>query len=77
KLHHTFWDLNPDSGDTGGLWLNDWVSWDEPKYALLKPSLWQNPAGKFVGLDHKINLGKTGTNVASHYANGGAQPIGK
>ncbi|WP_418278026.1 cellulose binding domain-containing protein [Isoptericola jiangsuensis] len=56
RLHHTFWCLNPNSGDTGGLLLNDWNSWDEEKYALLKPSLWQED-GKFVSLDHQVPLG--------------------
>lgn len=55
-LHHTFWCLNPNSGDTGGLLGNDWVSWDEEKYALFKPSLWQS-GGKFIGLDKVIPLG--------------------
>ena len=77
KLHHTFWDINPDSGDTGGLLMNDWVSWDEPKYALLKPSLWQNAGGKFVGLDHKVGLGATGLSVTDYYTNGGVEPVGQ
>jgi aryl-phospho-beta-D-glucosidase BglC (GH1 family) len=56
RLHHTFWVLNPNSGDTGGLLGNDWVSWDEAKYALLKPALWQE-GDKFVSLDHQVRLG--------------------
>lgn len=69
-LHHTFWCINPNSGDTGGLLLNDWVTWDEEKYALFKPSLWKNDSGKFIGLDHQVVLGSaaTGTNVAQHYS---------
>ncbi len=78
KLHHTFWDINPDSGDTGGLLMNDWVTWDEPKYALLKPSLWHASNGKFVGLDHKVPLGGAGVGLstADYYAAGGVEPIG-
>ncbi|MDQ1286524.1 MAG: endoglucanase [Actinomycetota bacterium] len=56
KLHQTFWCLNPNSGDTGGLLLDDWKTWDETKYTLLKPALWQYN-GKFVSLDHQIRLG--------------------
>ncbi|MEV5445217.1 cellulase family glycosylhydrolase [Streptomyces sp. NPDC052644] len=73
-LHHTFWCLNPNSGDTGGLLLNDWRTWDEEKYALLKPSLWQH-GGKFVGLDHRVPLGgagsTTGLSLTDVYGDGG------
>lgn len=64
KLHHTFWCLNPNSGDTGGLWGYDWTTWDEEKYALLKTALWQNTEGKFVGLDHQVALGSAATGVS-------------
>ncbi|MGW0719287.1 cellulase family glycosylhydrolase [Streptomyces sp. NPDC002778] len=60
RIHQTFWCLNPNSGDTGGLLLGDWKSWDEEKYALLKPALWQH-GGKFVSLDHEVPLGGTGS----------------
>ncbi|GIE99739.1 cellulase family glycosylhydrolase [Paractinoplanes rishiriensis] len=60
KVHQTFWVLNPNSGDTGGLLLDDWKTWDEQKYALLKPALWQH-GGKFVSLDHQVPLGGTGS----------------
>ncbi|WP_307854440.1 cellulase family glycosylhydrolase [Micromonospora sp. C31] len=73
-LHQTFWVLNPNSGDTGGLLLDDWKTWDEQKYALLKPALWQH-GNKFVGLDHAVRLGgaasTTGISLAERYANGG------
>jgi len=74
KLHHTFWTVNPNSGDTGGLLLDDWTSWDEPKYAMLKPTLWQDKTGKFVSLDHVVKL-PGGTNVTEYYANGNAAPV--
>lgn len=68
-LHHTFWCLNPNSGDTGGLWNSDWTTWDEEKYALFEPSLWKDDQGKFIGLDHQVVLGsaETGTNVTDYY----------
>ena len=68
-IHHTFWCLNPNSGDTGGLWNNDWVTWDEDKYALFEPSLWASDDGKFIGLDHQVALGSeaTGTTVTDYY----------
>ena len=37
--HWTFWALNPNSGDTGGLLKDDWVSVNQAKYNLLKPYL--------------------------------------
>ncbi len=55
-IHQTFWCINPNSGDTGGLLGYDWATWDEAKYAMLKPALWQS-GGKFVGLDHQVRLG--------------------
>lgn len=78
KLHHTFWCINPNSGDTGGLLNNDWTTWDEAKYALMKPSLWKATNGKFVGLDHKVPLGGAGVglSVDDYYLNGGAEPVG-
>ncbi|WP_179166657.1 cellulase family glycosylhydrolase [Streptomyces sp. CB03238] len=60
RIHQTFWCINPNSGDTGGLLLGDWKSWDEQKYALLKPALWQH-GGKFVSLDHEVPLGGAGS----------------
>ncbi|GIH06461.1 hypothetical protein Rhe02_45280 [Rhizocola hellebori] len=72
-LHQTFWVLNPNSGDTGGLLLDDWVTWDQTKYNLLKPALWQFQ-NKFVSLDHQIRLGgidsTTGINLADRYGGG-------
>ncbi len=57
RLNHTFWCLNPNSGDTGGLLLDDYKTWDEDKYSFVKEVLWQED-GKFMGLDHEIQLGK-------------------
>ena len=59
KLNHTFWCYNANSGDTGGLVLDDFKTWDEEKYAFVKEVLWQEN-GSFVGLDHAIPLGKNG-----------------
>jgi hypothetical protein len=71
KVHHTFWCLNPNSGDTGGLLDNDWKTIDTTKYNLVKPAIWKDSSGKFVSLDHEVNLGANGTNVTAYY--GGAQ----
>ncbi|WP_027630848.1 cellulase family glycosylhydrolase [Ruminiclostridium cellobioparum] len=66
RINHTFWCINPNSGDTGGLLGNDWSTWDEAKYGLLKPSLWQSN-GKFIGLDHQIPLGSNGISLGQYY----------
>ncbi|MCM1100230.1 MAG: cellulase family glycosylhydrolase [Clostridium sp.] len=58
-LNHTFWCLNANSGDTGGLLLDDFTTWDSEKYNFVKEVLWQEN-GKFVGLDHAIPLGQNG-----------------
>ena len=58
-LNHTFWCLNANSGDTGGLLLDDFTTWDTEKYNFVKEVLWQQ-GGKFIGLDHEVPLGKNG-----------------
>ncbi|NUU17727.1 cellulase family glycosylhydrolase [Cellulomonas humilata] len=73
RLSHTFWVLNPNSGDTGGLLNYDWTTWDEAKYALLKPSLWQD-GGKFVSLDHTVRLGGAGSTTGKSLSEVGGQP---
>ena len=64
KLNHTFWCFNANSGDTGGLVKDDFKTWDEEKYGLVKKVLWQNDSGKFVGLDHKVPLGANGISLS-------------
>lgn len=63
RINHTFWCFNANSGDTGGLVKDDFVTWDEEKYKFVKEVLWQQN-GKFVGLDHKIPLGKNGITLS-------------
>ena len=33
-INHTFWCINPNSGDTGGLLKDDWTTWDDAKYEI-------------------------------------------
>ena len=78
-INHTFWCLNTNSGDTGGLWssfsysINNvsdktngtTIEWEEDKYALFEESLWQTQkTGKYIGLDHQIPLGINGTGLS-------------
>lgn len=65
KLNHTFWCFNANSGDTGGLVLDDFTTWDTDKYEFVKEVLWQKD-GKFVGLDHKIPLGQNGITLSDY-----------
>jgi endoglucanase len=76
NLNHTYWCYNANSNDTQGLVTADWTTWDETKYAFVKPTLWQNPQGKFVGLDHAKPLysASTGTTVTEFYAQGNPEP---
>lgn len=75
-INHTFWCLNTNSGDTGGLWdslgfsqgSGTTIEWNEEKYDLFEPSLWQtNKTGKYIGLDHQKALGSNGITVADYY----------
>ncbi|MBR1898167.1 MAG: cellulase family glycosylhydrolase, partial [Oscillospiraceae bacterium] len=71
-INHTFWCLNPNSGDTEGLLSNDFKTWDEEKYGLMEPALWQTASsGKYIGLDHQVPLGgegsTTGISVGDYY----------
>lgn len=66
-IHHTFWCFNENSGDTGGLVYDNFGTWDEDKYNLVKPALWQNKAGKFISLDHQIPVGKNGISLSEYY----------
>ncbi|MBQ2263797.1 MAG: cellulase family glycosylhydrolase [Oscillospiraceae bacterium] len=79
-INHTFWCLNTNSGDTGGLWTamgfspatGSTIEWDEDKYGLMEESLWQTDSGKYIGLDHARPLGLNGTgiSVSEFYASG-------
>lgn len=69
-INHTFWCLNPNSGDTGGLLDSSFTVWDDEKYDLFEPSLWQtSKTGKYISLDHQRPLGVNGTgiSVAEYY----------
>ena len=77
-INHTFWCLNDDSGDTGGLWKSiqynpstgTVTEWDAEKYDLFEPSLWQtSKTGKYIGLDHQTPLGVNGISTSDYYSN--------
>jgi aryl-phospho-beta-D-glucosidase BglC (GH1 family) len=65
-LHHTFWCFNANSGDTGGLVKDDFKTWDEDKYNFVKEVLWQTEDGKFIGLDHAVQLGANGIKLSDY-----------
>ena len=66
RLNHTFWCFNANSGDTGGLVLDDFTTWDEEKYEFVKPALWQTENGQFIGLDHSVPLGANGLSLNAY-----------
>lgn len=75
-INHTFWCINPNSGDTGGLIGNDWATWDKDKYALFEESLWQTGAGKYISLDHSKALGTSGNSISiSEFYGSASTPI--
>ncbi len=69
-IHHTFWCFNENSGDTGGLVYDDFGKWDEEKYKFVEKALWQDENGVFIGLDHKIPIGKNGQSLSDYYGGG-------
>ncbi len=46
---------------------DDFGKWDEEKYALVEPSLWQDESGKYISLDHQIALGANGISLNDYY----------
>ncbi len=77
-INHTFWCLNTNSGDTGGLWdslgftqgSGTTIDWNEEKYEMFEESLWQTlSSGKYIGLDHQVALGKNGISLNDYYTN--------
>ena len=75
-INHTFWCLNTNSGDTGGLWdglgfqqgSGTSIKWNEPKYKLFEEALWQTQtSGKYIGLDHQVALGSNGISLNEYY----------
>lgn len=70
-INHTFWCFNENSGDTGGLVYDNFGKWDEEKYELVKPALWQDENGKFISLDHQRPMGQGGNGISvSEYYGG-------
>ena len=74
RIHHTFWCFNENSGDTGGLVYDNFGTWDEEKYALVEPALWQDENGKFISLDHTIKLGQSGNGISLSDYYSGSKP---
>ena len=67
-INHTFWCINPNSGDTGGLLDATYLNWDDNKYSLFEKSLWQtSSSGKYIGLDHQVALGVNGLSLNDYY----------
>jgi aryl-phospho-beta-D-glucosidase BglC (GH1 family)/uncharacterized protein YjdB len=74
-LSHTFWCVNPNSGDTGGILQDDWRTVDAAKYSLVEPTLWKDASGRYVGLDHQVDLGANGTHVGADTLPGDPVPV--
>ncbi len=74
RINHTFWCLNPNSGDTGGLLDSSFATWDEEKYSFVEVSLWQDEDGKYIGLDHQVALGVNGLSLNEYYQISSTEP---
>ena len=59
--HFFYWSLNPNSGDTGGLLLDDWQSFDHRKLDLLRPLLDREIAGQSNSIQPQQIRQKHGT----------------
>ena len=81
-LYWTYWSLNPNSGDTGGLLLDDWNTWNEPKQTMLSrimkrlsdggtipnPTIPVAPTGLTATAGHtKVSLSWTASSGATSY----------
>lgn len=71
RINHTFWCINPNSGDTGGLLKDDFKTWDSDKYAIYEQAVWQTDDGVFIGLDHKTAIGENGISLNEYYGENG------
>jgi hypothetical protein len=68
KIHHTYWCLNPNSGDTGGILDYSFAAYNtDGRIPLIQDALWKDSRGRYIGLDHEIILGNDGTNVTEYY----------
>ena len=43
--------------------MDDWTTWDDAKWNMMKSSLWQTSNGTFIGLDHVVKLGSKNANI--------------
>ena len=58
-LSWTYWSLNPDSGDTGGILNSDWSTVDQAKVALLQRTIAHQPIA-LLGLEFRLRLAAGG-----------------
>ena len=63
-LQWTFWCLNPNSGDTGGILLDDWTSVNTTKQAYLSPYMFPLDGGGPTNTPGAATATKTNTPVA-------------
>jgi len=61
----TFWSLNPNSGDTRGLLLDDWTTIDHPRYDLIRPFLVPLVSGGAAPTRFLLNVATAGTGTGT------------
>jgi endoglucanase len=61
----TFWSLNPNSGDTKGLLLDDWISIDHVRYDVISPFLVPLATGGTGPTIFVLNVAQAGTGTGT------------
>jgi endoglucanase len=61
----TFWSLNPNSGDTKGLLLDDWTTIDHARYDLIRPFLVPLAAGGSAPTVFVLSVTQSGTGTGT------------
>jgi len=77
--HWAFWCMNPNSGDTGGILKDDWVSVNTAKYNLIKPylaSAGDSSGGGGGTTSYTLTLGVSGNGSTSPAAGAHAYASG-
>lgn len=70
KLYWTYWTLNPNSGDTGGLLQDDWTTWNAAKQKMLTPIM-----NKSTSVGGKVSIPVPSVNVPMPTARVSSAPI--
>ncbi len=74
-MSFTYWSWNPDSGDTGGIVQDDWVTVNQNKQSILQPYLIP-PVGSGTPATTTSTPGQTSSQPSSSQSSSSSQPSG-